>query len=26
LVYARAEPMVGSAEMVVGLRGIGREV
>jgi PAS domain S-box-containing protein len=25
-VYARAEPMVGSAEVVVGLRGIGQDV
>jgi len=26
VVYARAEPMVGSAEVVVGLRGIGQDV
>ncbi len=26
LVYARAEPMLGSADVVVGLRGIGQDV
>ena len=26
VVYARAEPMVGSADVVVGLRGIGQDV